>query len=345
MNAEHRDIRAAGTENHPASQGQSGGKCLPPEAMFKQGRDLLRRWFDDVESQIREEARRAGIFNHPSITGDAREQIVRDALRNILPARIEVGKGRVIGGNSDPSKQIDIVLFDGRFPVLRMGTDALYPVEGVVATIEVKSELNESELRSAFENAFSVMRILPSFVKEDADAWLAQRESDGATPEQAVEQLLWHLAPRTYVFAFDGLRSLRAQAEALQTCLSTTMRGTLSRPFIPSVIVGGGAVTVARDDQWWVTVPEPENQRQIDQKGVAITFESAARFGILASHLLLHVEQRTLMLEPPGTIRRTVQSYLPFMEYINDCIGAHEFSVALWNERAPGSAPTEKPTT
>lgn len=345
MNAQDGEIRGAGDETGSASSAQDGGPLPPPDAQFKQGRDLLRRWFDSVESQLDTEARRAGIFKHPSITGDTREQIVRDALRTILPARIEVGKGRVIGANSDPSKQVDIVVFDERFPVLRMGTDALYPVEGVIATIEVKSELNQSELRSAFENTFSVMRIAPSFVKEDADAWLAQRESDGATREEAVEQLLWDLAPRTYVFAFDGLRSLRAQAEALQACLSTTLRGTPSRPFIPSVIVGGGAVTVARDDEWWVTVADPQQQRQIDQLGVAITFESAARFGILASHLLSHLEQRTLMLEPPGTIRRAVQTYLPFTEYINDCIGAHEFSVALWNERAPGSAPTEKPTT
>jgi len=40
------------------------------------------------------------------------------------------------------------------------------------------------------------------------------------------------------------------------------------------------------------------------------------------------------MVNIPGTIRRTIQSYLPFGEYINDCIHEREFAVTRWHERS-----------
>ena len=311
--------------------------------MFEQGRALFGNWLNSVETQLRVEAERAGLFRHPSMTGNAREEVIRIALRNILPRQIEVGAGRVVGAHSEPSKQIDVIVFDGRFPALRMGSDALYPVEGVIATIEVKSELTEIELRNALQNAASVMAIVPSFVSEDADSWLARREAAGSTRKQAFEELTWHLMPRTYVHAFNGLVSTDAQTQALRNCLSAQLRATPSRPFLPSVIVGGAAVTIALVDPIRVEVNDAEQQRQIDQLGVALTFDSEKRFAILVSHLLWHLEQRTLMLEPPGTIRRAMQSYLPFEEYINECIRESEFCVTLWHERTSWSEVTSPP--
>ena len=82
-----------------------------------------------------------------------------------------------------------------------------------------------------------------------------------------------------------------------------------------------------------VEVDDPDQQRQIEERGVAITFASKTGFGILASHLLLHLDQRTLALEPAGTIRRSVRTYLPLLEYINDCIRDRMFSMTLWHER------------
>ena len=305
------------------------------------GCDLLRRWLDDAERQLTAQAERAGIFKHPSITGDVREAIVRDALRHLLPPAVEIGKGKVIGSDCEPSQQIDIVIFDGRFPILRQGDDALYPVEGVIATVQVKSLLTRKEMANALENAFSVMRMSPSFVKEDADAWIARLQSSGATREQAIEELVWQLMPRTYVFAFRGFKTIRSQAESLRKCFSTKLRTTPSRPLIPSVIVGGNIVTVAIDPRIRIQVDDPQQQRQIDDRGIAINIESPTRFGIMVCHLMLHLEQRTLMLEPPGSICRAVQTYLPFAEYINDRIRNCPFGVTLWHERKVWAFPDQ----
>jgi hypothetical protein len=83
----------------------------------------------------------------------------------------------------------------------------------------------------------------------------------------------------------------------------------------------------------------------MDKFGVAITFESTARFGILASHLLWHLEHRTLLVETPGTIRRSIQTYLPFGEYLNDFIQQQLFAVTLWHEKSASSiAKTDFPS-
>lgn len=301
--------------------------------MFEHGRELLRNWFDAIEMQLAAEAARAGIFKHSTIVGGTREEVVRKVLRDVLPAQVEVGSGRVVGADCLPSKQIDIVIFDGRFPVLRMGRDALYPVEGVIASIEVKSELNEHELRTALANAHSVMRIQTSFIKEDADAWLLNRVASGVCREQAVEDLRWRFMPYTYVMAFDGLMSRETQASVFATCLGNGFSATPTRPMIPSVIVGGAAVTVAVSNEFSLSHRDDGNIERVDPKIIAITFESKSRFGILASHLLWRIDERIQLSEPLGSIRRTVQSYLPFIEYINDRIQLQEHSATRWNER------------
>ncbi len=301
--------------------------------MFEQGRELLRSWFDAIEAQLAAEAARAGIFKHSTIVGGSREEVARKVLRDFLPVQVEVGSGKVVGAGCQPSKQIDIVIFDGRYPVLRMGHDALYPVEGVIATIEVKSQLNEQELRTALANAQSVMRIQTSFIKEDADEWLSSRVAAGICREQAVEDLRWRFMPYTYVLGFDGLMSRETQASVFAKCLGDGFSATPTRPLIPSVIVGGAAVTVAVSNEFSVLHRDDDLVERVDPKVIAITFESMSRFGILASHLLWRIDERTQSSEPTGSIRRTVQSYLPFVEYINDRIHLQEHCATRWNER------------
>jgi len=84
------------------------------------GRQLVKEWFDGLERQLTEEAHHAGLLGHATMTGNAREFFVRHVLQSFLPARIRVGTGKVIGGESGRSKQVDIVLYEDRFPVFRL---------------------------------------------------------------------------------------------------------------------------------------------------------------------------------------------------------------------------------
>jgi hypothetical protein len=308
--------------------------------MSKQGTALFREWLNGLDDVLLAEAKRAGLSEHSGLTGDNRERILKNALRQFLPESLHIGKGKVIGTDSGPSRQVDIVIYDTRFPFLRDADNALYPVEGVVATIEVKSTLTTDELHDALENCKSVMTVSPAFLQSDAERWLAERTRDGKTEEDAFEELIWTLMPRTYVFAYDGMRKLDTFSVAMKSWLQSGYLRSHSRLFLPSVVVTGGVVGVARDESFEIRPKNAEIKLRPGQHVAMWSFESNTRFGILASHLLRHVEERTVLLETGSPLRRTIGKYLPFGEYIDDAVKDAKYSMTVWEEHEPPRLPS-----
>lgn len=92
---------------------------------------------------------------HSATRGVLYEKLIRDFLRDFLPQRFYVGSGQVLSSHpaSDTdgfpqylSRQTDIVIFDNfNHPVLLPNYE-LFPIEGVLAVIEVKSKLQKTTL-------------------------------------------------------------------------------------------------------------------------------------------------------------------------------------------------------
>jgi len=122
---------------------------------------VFRQWLDQLESVLLKEAELAGLLSHPTMVGSGREFFIRRVLGSILPPSVHIGSGRVISADHPQgSRQVDIIIYDPRFPVLEVEKGVgLYFVEGVIATIEVKSVLNSERLREALENCESVMSV------------------------------------------------------------------------------------------------------------------------------------------------------------------------------------------
>ncbi len=99
-------------------------------------------------------------LSHSLSKGEAREFVLKELLRQYLPARLGVEKGFVISSISSEasSKQIDIIIYDKLNTPVLYGAEnmRIFPVEGVYAVIEVKSYLNENNLRESIENVRSV---------------------------------------------------------------------------------------------------------------------------------------------------------------------------------------------
>ncbi len=92
---------------------------------------------------------------HPGIRGTLYENLIRDFLRDQLPQRFYVSAGQVISSNpvfdenhliKDLSNQIDIVIFDAQHQPILLPNYELFPIEGTLAVIEVKSRLDKSTL-------------------------------------------------------------------------------------------------------------------------------------------------------------------------------------------------------
>ena len=95
-------------------------------------------------------------LNQSSDLGFAREHFVKNVLASFLPKSIIVGSGEIIDGNGKRSGQQDVIIYRADFPVITSMTPVnTYLAEGVIASIEVKSNLSTGTpngLLSAFRN-------------------------------------------------------------------------------------------------------------------------------------------------------------------------------------------------
>lgn len=95
---------------------------------------------------------------HSGESGRAREKIIINFLKKILPSKYKVDTGFVIDAVGGISKQIDVVIYrDNYHSVLEIGEVKYFMVESVVAVIEVKATIKDkATLHQALQNIKSV---------------------------------------------------------------------------------------------------------------------------------------------------------------------------------------------
>lgn len=100
-------------------------------------------------------------IRHPGENGRAREQILKNFLKKILPKKYSVDTGFVIDAVGGISNQIDIVIYrDDYHSTFEIGEIKHFMVESVVAVIENKASMASGDaLRQAFDNIKSVKRL------------------------------------------------------------------------------------------------------------------------------------------------------------------------------------------
>jgi len=88
------------------------------------------------------------LIGHQAEKGRENELSLVRLLESLLPQNVGVGSGIVIDSQGGRSKQVDIVLFDRATQpsVMAQTSQVLYPIEVVLATIEVKTTLSPPEL-------------------------------------------------------------------------------------------------------------------------------------------------------------------------------------------------------
>jgi hypothetical protein len=105
-------------------------------------------------------ARHASELKHPGLTGTAREILVRELIRPLLPPHISIGTGKIVDHVGHASDEIDIVLYDRSVlpPLLygQAGTLGVFPVEACLYAIQVKSTSSLSNLRDVIRQGRSL---------------------------------------------------------------------------------------------------------------------------------------------------------------------------------------------
>lgn len=144
-------------------------------------------------------------FEHNLTKGEAVESAVRKFFRDHLPSSIGVAHGQVIDRHGTTSKQLDVILFDARRTPILFSDEAnenrIIPVEGVIAVIESKTQLQLSDIPKLSESA-SVLKSL------DRSAYYVQSNPIITTFVNGYGQEWPTLPPMYFVVAFDGPRPL-----------------------------------------------------------------------------------------------------------------------------------------
>lgn len=108
---------------------------------------------------MRTELKRKAAQNpHSGERGEHGERQLRDFLRDHLPKRYSVDKGIVIAEDGSTSHAADLVIYDAlRGPVIPTDNERfLFPIESVLAVIEVTLALDSGKLR---DDAAKIARV------------------------------------------------------------------------------------------------------------------------------------------------------------------------------------------
>lgn len=164
-------------------------------------------------------------IKHPQLRGRLREIVVTELIQPFLTPHTKVATGTIIDHYGNQSNQIDIILYDERItpPVLLSASEGIIPCHSVLATIEVKSSLNRTELRKAVDNARSVKLLkyeydsLPLSSERGFEVVFWKRLLKLVEHEDLREQIGHHLldvsSPACFVFAFSSDLSKKGTIE------------------------------------------------------------------------------------------------------------------------------------
>jgi len=149
---------------------------------------MLEAHFDEVESTLLQTSKIAANAGHMLHRGTPRENLITNFLSTHLGANVAIGTGEVIDHRSmprDKRNQFDIVIYRTNYPKLDFGGVTGFLVESVVATIEVKSLLDEAAMLQACSAAANLKALEPKSTRYATLGWIPPK-------------------PLSFVIAYDG---------------------------------------------------------------------------------------------------------------------------------------------
>jgi hypothetical protein len=155
---------------------------------------MLRAHLQAVESNLIQISQIPANAGHTLHRGTPREAFIREFLETHLSANVAIGTGEIIDADSQPRgqrNQYDIVVYKRNFPKLHFGGGVNgFLIESVVATIEVKSLLDETAVEKSLSAAHNAKRLTPHIDKVFSAGW---------TPPKVLN----------FVVAYDGPARMR----------------------------------------------------------------------------------------------------------------------------------------
>lgn len=100
-----------------------------------------------------------GHIDHTVEKGGFREFFVSQLIRPLIPNHFGIGTGIIIDKSGKQSPQIDLLIYDRRTlqPIFEADNRGIYPIDSVMAVIEVKTSLSTTDLPVLQETALCLL--------------------------------------------------------------------------------------------------------------------------------------------------------------------------------------------
>jgi hypothetical protein len=119
----------------------------------------LRSHFAGVRTQLLAGVAAAGA-PHSGLAGGHRETLIRDYLSDVLPKRLEIGRGMVFG-LGHRSREADVVIWDAaNYPCVRLADHQLFFAESTRVVLEAKSRWSADEFADVLKKCRQVRGIM-----------------------------------------------------------------------------------------------------------------------------------------------------------------------------------------
>lgn len=135
-------------------------------------------------------------LNHPYLIGKSKEILLDQLIKPMLALKYSTGSGKIADAHNNISSEVDVVIFSKELipPILFSENLGVYPSESVLSCIEVKSMLDEPQLRDVF-NKYEVIKAKIKYIAGQYD------END-----KSVEHELFDFTRE--LFAFNSVKDI-----------------------------------------------------------------------------------------------------------------------------------------
>lgn len=122
---------------------------------------FIHSWYRGIVNSLRLIKSKSAGIKHPRHLGDFLENELASMLRKVLPQRYLIEKGFLINQFSAFSQEQDLLLIDTALgsAICKADNVGYYPIECALGSIEVKSNLDLSELRKCFVSCANAKKL------------------------------------------------------------------------------------------------------------------------------------------------------------------------------------------
>jgi len=166
--------------------------------MSEKDTTIWKEYVDGLSRQLAVAGDQAKTYGHPTLTGSAREGALREFFARILPDNIGITGGKVFDRNGVKSAEMDVIVYDKHFPLLRIGEDCLVPVDAAIALFEVKSQLDAAAVKDSLIKCRSIADLKKRYLRLSRIGEIDIPQSKLSVAEMD------KVCPAFYVYGFAG---------------------------------------------------------------------------------------------------------------------------------------------